>query len=88
MLNGTYPTKGKIKQTVAELSLERLADFAPWNLIIQGNNIVLIDQDDIGWRVNVDKSLRFINEVIDQTSTQGISDLFKQYRKRRVRKLR
>ncbi len=34
MLNGTYPTKEDIKQSVAKLTREKLTDFAPWNLIV------------------------------------------------------
>jgi hypothetical protein len=86
MLNGTYPTKGAIKQAVAGRALEQLTDFAPWNLILQGEDVVLIDQKDKGWRVNVHKSLNFINEVIDQSSAQGILELLQHYRKLRVRK--
>jgi hypothetical protein len=79
MLNGTYPTKEYIKQTIAKLTCERLSDFTPWNLIAQGNNIALIDQRDKGYRVNIQRSLKFINKVIDQSSPQGISNLFKKF---------
>jgi hypothetical protein len=86
MLNGAYPARESIKQTVANLTLDKLTDFTPWNLIIQGDNLVLIDQSDKGWRVNIKKSLRFINETIDQSSAQGVLALFKKFPKRRVRK--
>ncbi len=66
MLNGTYPTKKSIKQAVSRLTRERLMDFVPKNLIVQGSNIALIDQNDKEWReVDIQRSLEFINDVID-----------------------
>jgi hypothetical protein len=85
-LNGTYPTKYDIKQTISKLTKGRLSDFTPWNLIVQGNNLELIDQRDKGYRVNIPRSLKFINKVIDQTSAQGISDRFKNFHSLKIRK--
>lgn len=78
-LNGTYPTKSDIKQTISKLTRERLSDFTPWNLIVQGSNLSLIDQSDKGYRVDIQKSLNFIHEVIDQPSVQGILHMFKKF---------
>lgn len=76
MLNGVYPTKEKIKQTIKKLTREKLTDFVVKNLILQGDNVELIDQNDKYWReVDVSKSLEFINEVIDQKSTSKIAKL-------------
>jgi hypothetical protein len=85
-LNGTYPTKYDIKQTISKLTEERLSDFTPWNLIVQGSNIELIDQRDKGYRVNIHRSLKFINKVIDQSSAKGISKLFKNFPNLKARK--
>lgn len=86
MLNGAYPTRSSIKQSVATLIHEKLADFAPWNLIVQGSDVVLIDQKDKGWRVDKHKSLNFINDVVDQTTQHGVEEQFKKYRGLRVRR--
>jgi len=82
MLNGTYPVKYDIKQAVAKLTQERLTDFAPQNLIVQGNNIALIDQKDKEWReADSQRSLKCINDVIDQSSTHNILKFLKKGRK-------
>lgn len=88
MLEGAYPTRNQIKQSVFQASKQHLTDFAPWNMIVQGNNIALIDQNDYNWRVHVDKSLQYAFDMIDQQSRQGVMDIFKQYRKRHLRKLK
>lgn len=86
MLNGTYPAKHDIKQTVANLIDKKLTDFTPWNLVIQGDNIELIDQRDKGYHVDIRRSLKFINKTIDQSSPQGISHLFKKFPNWKARK--
>ena len=85
-LNGTYPTRKTLKQAAICLRHKKLADFVPWNLIIQGNTIAIIDQRDEGWRVNVRKSLKFIQNAIDQTSLQGLLELNKRFCNLRVKK--
>jgi hypothetical protein len=87
MLNGIYPTKKDIKQAVAGLTREKLTDFAPWNLIVQGNNIALIDQSDKEWReVDIQKSLEWINAAIDQLSVCDILNVLDLTKKRKSRK--
>ncbi|MFH1254664.1 MAG: hypothetical protein V1646_04520 [bacterium] len=87
MLSGTYPPKNVIKKAVAKLTQEKLTDFVPKNLIVQGNNIALIDQNDKEWREgNVQKSLGYINDIIDQSSASDVLNLLKQDHKRHIRK--
>jgi len=87
MLNGTYPTKKNIKQTIAKLTQEKLTDFVAKNLIVQGNNIALIDQKDKEWcEVDIQHSLELIYEIIDQTSAFDVLNLLKQDHKRHKRK--
>ena len=87
MLNGIYPTKNQIKQTIAKFTQERLTDFVPKNLIVQGNHIAIIDQNDKEWReVNIQKSLEFINDVINQSSACDVLNLLQQETKWHKRK--
>lgn len=87
MLNGTYPTKKVIKQKIANLTQEKLTDFVAKNLIVQGNNIALIDQKDKEWsEVDIQKSLEFIYEIIDQPSASDVLKLLKNDNKRHKRK--
>lgn len=44
MLNGVYPSIDLIKNNIEPLFNEQVKDFTPWNFIIQGNNIFIIDQ--------------------------------------------
>lgn len=79
MLNGVYPTKEKMKQAVAKLTTQKLTDFLPKNLIVQGDNVELIDQNDkYRCEASVSKSLNFINEAIDQTSQSKVEKILKQ----------
>ncbi len=86
MLNGAYPTRDMVKDAVAAHAYDQLTDFAPWNVIVQGEYVDLIDQKDKGWKVNVHKSLKFINGLLDQTTEDDIIGFLKHYRKWRVRK--
>lgn len=45
-MNGIYPTQDLIQQEIKRLSLYPHGDFVPWNMIVQGNNLELIDWDD------------------------------------------
>ena len=45
-MNGVYPTKEIIRQEIKRLAVFSHSDFLPWNMIIQGNNLELIDWDD------------------------------------------
>lgn len=45
-LNGVYPTKDIICQEIKRLSTFSHGDFLPWNMVIQGDNLELIDCDD------------------------------------------
>lgn len=45
-LNGKYPYRSHIKDEIARLSLVPHNDFVPWNIIIQGNKLELIDWED------------------------------------------
>ncbi|KKQ33447.1 MAG: hypothetical protein US49_C0001G0127 [candidate division TM6 bacterium GW2011_GWF2_37_49] len=87
MLNGVYPTKEKMKQEIAKLTRQKLTDFLPKNLIVQGNNIELIDQNDKCRReANLSKSLKFINDAIDKTSQSEVEKLLKQEGSKHKRK--
>jgi hypothetical protein len=88
MLNGVYPSKDHIRQVVYDLSREHLTDFVVWNMIIHGHPIFLIDQNDSHWRVDVGKSLQYIFDTLNQTTQEGYMNLFRECRKRRVRKYR
>lgn len=45
-MNGVYPTKEKIHEEIKRLAVFPHQDFLPWNIIIQGNNLELIDWED------------------------------------------
>lgn len=45
-LNGVYPSNEIIYQEINRLAQFPHGDFVPWNMIIQGNNLELIDWDD------------------------------------------
>jgi hypothetical protein len=45
-MNGVYPTKEIIYQEIQRLAAFSHGDFLPWNMIIQGNNLELIDWED------------------------------------------
>ena len=52
-MNGIYPTKKTIHQEIKRLSTFAHGDFVPWNMVIQGNTIELIDWDDNTLPANV-----------------------------------
>lgn len=45
-MNGVYPSKDVIRQEIKRLSGFAHSDFVPWNMIIQGASLDLIDWDD------------------------------------------
>lgn len=45
-MNGVYPSKDVIKNEILRLSEFPHGDFMPWNMIIQGTNLDLIDWED------------------------------------------
>ncbi len=45
-LNGVYPAKSVIHQEIKRLAAFPHGDFVPWNMVIQGNSLTLIDWDD------------------------------------------
>jgi len=45
-LNGLYPTRDIIREEIKRLSAFPHSDFVPWNMVLQGNNLELIDWDD------------------------------------------
>jgi len=45
-MNGVYPAKDIIHQEIKRLSAFPHCDFLPWNMIMQGNNLELIDWED------------------------------------------
>jgi len=49
MLNGVYPNQELIKQQLYALEHVQHNDLKVWNIIIQGNNLQLIDGDDVQW---------------------------------------
>jgi hypothetical protein len=71
MLNGVYPTKSHIKKEVIKASTEKLSDFHPGNIIVQGKNIKLIDQDGSD-KVNVKRSLDYILTVVNKPTQESI----------------
>ena len=46
MYHGAYPSKSTIKKSIKKLSTIRTNDWMPNNMIIQGNNLVMIDTND------------------------------------------
>ena len=52
-LNGAYPSKETIYQEIKRLAAFNHGDFVPWNMIVQGNNLELIDWDDNNLLANV-----------------------------------
>lgn len=88
MLNGVYPTKSQIKKEVIKFSNERLSDFHPGNIIVQGKNVKLIDQEGAK-RDNVPMCLDYILTVIDKNTQESIKnyiDSQKPYSKKRHNK--
>lgn len=45
-MNGTYPFKTTMHEEIKRLSALPHTDFLPWNIIVQGNHLELIDWDD------------------------------------------
>jgi len=45
-MHGVYPKKDIIHEEIKRLSVFKHGDFLPWNMVIQGNNLELIDWDD------------------------------------------
>ncbi len=45
-LHGVYPARDVINQEIKRLSVLSHQDFMPWNMIIQGNSLELIDWED------------------------------------------
>jgi hypothetical protein len=45
-LNGIYPTTEQIRSTLQSLDFGSHRDIAPWNIVISGQNLHLIDADD------------------------------------------
>lgn len=45
-LNGVYPARQIIHQEIKRLATFAHGDFVPWNMVIQGNNLELIDWED------------------------------------------
>ena len=45
-LNGVYPTKNVIYNEIKRLAALPHEDFVPWNMVIQGKTIELIDWED------------------------------------------
>jgi hypothetical protein len=85
-LHGAYPTRDVIKQAVTAHAGEHLTDFAPWNVIVQGENVVVIDQKDKNYRAKVSKNLKFMEEFIDLQSVQDLSNCLPYYKRMRTKK--
>ena len=45
-MNGVYPAKDIIREEIKRLSVFQHGDFLPWNMVMQGNNLELIDWED------------------------------------------
>ncbi|MFH1254544.1 MAG: class I SAM-dependent methyltransferase [bacterium] len=45
-MNGVYPTKEIIREEIKRLSVFSHGDFLPWNMVVQGKNLELIDWED------------------------------------------
>ena len=77
MLNGAYPTKGMIKEKVRVLKSHAGLDFMIWNMILQGESIALIDQNDPRYPLDLEKCFAFTMGMIEQNSPKQV----KQYHK-------
>ncbi len=46
MYHGAYPTKNQVKKAIESLATTASNDWMPNNMVIQGNNVIMIDTDD------------------------------------------
>jgi len=82
MLNGAYPTKGMIKESIvhymAQFEQTTYQDIMPWNMILQGTTIELIDQDDTRNNLTSYHCLDFSLSMLEEThNAQDLLHWFK-----------
>jgi len=65
MLNGAYPTKNMIKESIAKVIYSKGSVLLPENIIIQGRDIALFDDSTISNNGRPKDSLQFVYNVID-----------------------
>jgi SAM-dependent methyltransferase len=74
-LNGTYPLQLNLIDALKKLDLKNHCDVAPWNIIISGQNLTLIDINDPRYRRNPPDGKKRIQKIIEDLSTGRVSSL-------------
>lgn len=81
MLNGIYPTNSTLKKNIEKLSQKPFGEWGPHNMVIQGNNIIVIDQKKSQipakvLRAIVEKRLRGTINLIQEKNPKKFYTLF------------
>jgi hypothetical protein len=82
MLNGVYPTKTYIQKYLHEQIFEKCpidGDLMPWNIIIQGGKLTLIDQDDPRWHCTKQFGLTLTDAFLAQPTPHDAYKLIMGY---------
>ncbi len=72
MLGGAYPEQATIEQEIKRICDGTHTDFFPWNMIIQGNDIVPIDTDDTRWTFAPEASLEFTLNMLKNANSEDM----------------
>ncbi len=76
VLGGIFPVQQTIYEKLLQFSGIQHGDLLPWNIIIQGEDLVLIDYDDPRWHLDSYKCLQFTIQLIIRILTyQDLKDL-------------
>lgn len=72
-MNGIYPSKKQIGEMLRSISLPEInhSDIQPWNFILQGDKVVLIDANDPNQRINYPDA-DYLERVIQLFEAQSI----------------
>ncbi len=77
MLNGVYPEQKTLEHAVnaliEEYQTDKHKDFVPWNIIVQGEKLAAIDNDNLQGRrnLNFDDCAQFVRNFIHQRSAES-----------------
>ncbi|HEV2600759.1 MAG TPA: methyltransferase domain-containing protein [Candidatus Babeliales bacterium] len=72
MLGGAYPEPEMIERAVRNAYTGLHLDFFPWNMILQGENIATIDNDDGRWIFDPQASLDFSVQMLQNKTPQDV----------------
>jgi 2-polyprenyl-3-methyl-5-hydroxy-6-metoxy-1,4-benzoquinol methylase len=78
-LNGQYPKRNKIAESLKDLDFSNHEDLNPWNLILSGNNIFSIDKKDTRHTKPTNNKIQ-IEKIINDLLTPGVNSI-KVYKK-------